>query len=145
MPTIQPRKRIYKRSKKTGLWRKVRTSNVMKVAQLDEILDTANNRARITNRELADRIRLLLPSTVYQLHRLLESESELIRLGAIRLILSKVMPDLKAVDITSSDTIRGLVIVRNEQSDTIDITSSAVTSKPQESSATVTNPDANLE
>lgn len=92
-----------------------------KAAQLRDLLDDMSEmkQLQLSNKALNNLIRGFAPKAVSTLVDLLDSPNHNVRLGAAKSLLSKVMPDLKAVEHSSDGTLQGLVIVKKDN-DTID-------------------------
>lgn len=91
------------------------------VAKAREIIKTAAdyNKLQLSNKVLQGMIRGLVPTAIETLAELLHSEHPTARLGAAKLIMNKVLPDLKAIELSDNRDLSGLIIVRSSSDDVI--------------------------
>lgn len=64
---------------------------------------TKGNGKQLSNKELQDKIRSHIPKAIEALVGLLESKNENARVGAIKILLAKILPDLKSESITDEE------------------------------------------
>ena len=70
---------------------------------------------QLSDAQLKERTRTYLPSAIDRLAELCNSNNQSVALGAIKVLLAKNLPDMKATDITSEDlkqVLKGLVSVK---------------------------------
>ena len=64
---------------------------------------------QLSDAKLKESLRFYIPSSIERLIKLCNSNNEAISLGALKYVVGKVLPDLKAQDITSGgDKIQGI-------------------------------------
>lgn len=64
---------------------------------------TKGNGKQLSNKELQEMVRAHIPKAIQTLVALLDSPNDNARAGAAKVIMAKVLPDLKAVELTGED------------------------------------------
>lgn len=92
------------------------------VAEFRKLIDRAADyhKLQLSNKALQAMLRGMAPKAVQTLVELLDSTYDNVRLGAAKALLAKTMPDLRAVELSSSEDIKGLVIIRQDTGEVLD-------------------------
>lgn len=110
----------YHWSEKSGKWVKTPTTRQMTPNEVARVIGTSEEFPTLNgedeawdNKQIYNKLRGQVPQVLVRLNELLHDENPKIRLDAAKLILSKILPDLKAVEVSSNDSLKSLVIVRH--------------------------------
>lgn len=97
------------------------TKYLRSLARAKAILSKAedNHAVQLSDQALRVRCRLLVPTAIKRLGQIISGTDDKNSIAAAKIILDKILPDLKALQVEKRETLEGLVIVRHENSSTV--------------------------